>query len=367
MKINIASSHRFHLLDLARQLSRQGHDVRFYSYVPAKRCAEFGLDAKYCYSFTWLVVPFIVLDKLFGRCSIINYLRNIVVDYYVSWVIRPCDVYICLGTVYKHSMVIAKRKYHAMVILEWGSKHILEQLSMINKLDSYPKYALKRDLVGYQLADYISIASEHVKQSFVKHSISDEKLLVNPYGVDLSQFHPTELIPNFDVIMVGGWRREKGCDLLVKACRKQNLSLLHVGSLVNMDFPNDKNMKHYDAVNQCELIKYYSQARVFALPSRSEGLALVQAQALACGLPIVCSKETGGRDLRNLLSDKKWIIEMEKLTVDELGKCLTRAMEMSRMQNGTRDYAYGDVDKFSWDAYGKRYSDTLKQIWNEKK
>lgn len=29
MKINIASTHRFHLLDLARELSHQGHDVVF--------------------------------------------------------------------------------------------------------------------------------------------------------------------------------------------------------------------------------------------------------------------------------------------------------------------------------------------------
>lgn len=29
MRINIAASHRFHLLDLARELAALGHDVRF--------------------------------------------------------------------------------------------------------------------------------------------------------------------------------------------------------------------------------------------------------------------------------------------------------------------------------------------------
>lgn len=46
MKINIASTHRFHLLDLARELERQGHDVKFYSYVPTQRCTQFGLNKK---------------------------------------------------------------------------------------------------------------------------------------------------------------------------------------------------------------------------------------------------------------------------------------------------------------------------------
>ena len=43
MKITIAASHRFHLLDLARELASLGHEVRFYSYVPTKRAMKFGL------------------------------------------------------------------------------------------------------------------------------------------------------------------------------------------------------------------------------------------------------------------------------------------------------------------------------------
>ena len=237
---------------------------------------------------------------------------------------------------------------------------------MFNKLNTYPRYNLKRELEGYRLVDYISIATDHVKQSFLKHNIPDSKLLVNPYGVDLIQFHPTKLNNNFDIIMVGGWRKEKGCDLLIETCRKYNFSLLHVGSLVNMEFPQDTNMKHYDAVNQCELIKYYAQAKVFVLPSRAEGLAMVQVQALACGLPIVCSKETGGRDLRDLLAEKKWIIEMKELTVDELGQCIKQAIKLSTTQQGIRNYAHHDINKFTWESYGKRYSNRLRTITQQK-
>lgn len=56
MKINIASTHRFHLLDLARELEKQGHDVKFYSYVPQKRCIQFGLNKK--------KLPFFHMDSL---------------------------------------------------------------------------------------------------------------------------------------------------------------------------------------------------------------------------------------------------------------------------------------------------------------
>lgn len=40
-----------------------------------------------------------------------------------------------------------------------------------------------------------------------------------------------------------------------------------------------------------------SRSHVLVLPSIEEGLALVQAQAMACGCPVLCSEATGGEDL----------------------------------------------------------------------
>lgn len=366
MKINIASTHRFHLLDLARELEKQGHDVKFYSYVPTPRCKKYGLSKENCRSLLWLALPFLFLSKIFPANSKITYIRNIILDNYMAYFMRKCDVYICLGSVYKKSMIQAKKRFNAVTILEWGSKHIIEQLKMFNKLENYPQKSLNRDLESYQIADYIAIATDHVKQSFLKHGIKESKLLVNPYGVDLAQFNPTQLNNNYDIIMVGGWRTEKGCDLLVKVCEQHHFKLLHVGNIVNMKFPQSNNMTHIDAVDQKQLIKYYSQAKVFVLSSRAEGLAMVQAQAIACGLPIVCSKETGGRDLRESLHDKKWIIEMEELSTDCLAKCIQEALELSTSQSGIRNYAHEDIYNLTWEAYGKRYSDNLTNICNKK-
>lgn len=367
MKINIASTHRFHLLDLARELAKEGHDVKFYSYVPTSRCTKFGLRKENCHSLLWLALPFLLLAKIFPNNSQITYIRNIILDYYMANFMRNCDIYICLGSVYKQSIIKAKKRFNSVTILEWGSKHIIEQLKMFNKLESYPQKFLNRDLEIYQLVDYISIATEHVKQSFLKHGISESKLLINPYGVDLKQFNPTTLNNNYDIIMVGGWRIEKGCDLLVKVCEQYHFKLLHVGNITNMEFPKSTNMVHIDSVDQKQLIKYYSQAKVFVLPSRAEGLAMVQAQAIACGLPIVCSKETGGRDLKKFLHDKRWIIEMEDLTTEHLAKCIFQALELSKTQSGKRNYANEDIKNLTWEAYGKRYNNNLKRICDAKK
>ncbi|NEU10256.1 glycosyltransferase family 4 protein [Flavihumibacter sp. R14] len=364
MRINIAASHRFHLLDLARELSNHGHEVRFYSYVPTKRASKFGLKKECSYSLFYLLFPLLALMKLTkGSNWSVRIIHN-ALDLYLSYFMRPCDVFIGLGTVYKSSFIAAKKRFEAITILEWGSKHNEEQhriLSEIPGLKQQLKYFKERTLDGYNLADYIAIPSAHVRQSFIDRGFSENKLVVNPYGVDLEMFSPTSLKKDdcFDVIMVGGWSYVKGCDLLTDYFRNSNLTFLHVGPIVNLAFPREKNMVHIDAVDQSRLIDYYSRASIFVLPSRAEGLAMVQLQALACGLTIVCSKHTGGSDLKELLHDKRWIIEMDEFTIPELTKCINSALELSKKQVGVRSYAKDMIDLLTWQAYGNRYNKNL--------
>lgn len=367
MKINIAASHRFHLLDLARELESLGHEVRFYSYVPTKRALKFGLKKKSSYSLFYIMLPFLAIVKLTRSSSWSIKMINRALDLYLSLFMKPCDVYIALGIVYKSSFISAKKRFGATTILEWGSKHIVEQqriLSEIPELKQQDYYFTERALDAYILADYIAIASNHVKQSFIEKGVDEKKMLQNPYGVDLSMFKPTMLVSEnyFDVIMVGGWSYRKGCDLLIDFFQNSNLTFLHVGSIVDLPFPTQSNMKHIDSVDQKKLINYYAQAKVFILVSREEGLAMVQPQAVACGLPIVCSKHTGGRDLNNYLEDKKWIIEMKEFSTIELEKCLNEALKLANTQIGLRSYADNINESLTWEAYGKRYDENLKKI-----
>jgi glycosyltransferase involved in cell wall biosynthesis len=119
-------------------------------------------------------------------------------------------------------------------------------------------------------------------------------------------------------------------------------------------------MTHIDSVDQKELIKYYEKAKVFVLPSREEGLAMVQMQALVCGLPIVCSKDTGGRDLKKFLSDEKWVIEMESFDLEALHNSIEKGLEISAQQKGIRDQSKEIAQKLDWKSYGNRYQENIK-------
>lgn len=367
MKINIAATHRFHLLDLARELADLGHDVKFYSYVPYSRSKKFGLKRQNTCSIFIYIFPILILERLFSKSNLILKLKFSIIDFILTHFTRKCDFFIGLGTVYKNAFIKAK-KNGAITILEWGSKHILEQeknITLNSKAKKLSTYFINKDLYNYEIVDYIAIPSLHVKNSFLEYEFSPKKLLINPYGVDLNMFYPTILNNKcYDIIFVGNWSYTKGCDYIIEIINNSNFTFLHVGSIKDIEFPIHPRMTHIDSVEQNKLVDYYSLAKVFILPSRAEGLAMVQAQAVACGLPIVCSKNTGGSDLRNLISAKDWIIEFEDYSINSILNSINQAIILAQTQKDLRNYVLDDINNLSWKEYGKRYSNNLFRIKN---
>lgn len=124
MKINILSPGRFHVLDLARELTRLGHDVRFYSFVSDKRVEKFGFDHHKNINCVLPLLPLFALRKAGLLKS--TKLINVVQDRVTSLIMRPCDVVIAMSGCFCHSLEKAK-KQGAKIIVERGSKHILDQ------------------------------------------------------------------------------------------------------------------------------------------------------------------------------------------------------------------------------------------------
>lgn len=363
IRINIASSHRFHLLDLSRELSKQGYDVMFYSYVSSRRCEKFGLERSKCSSFLWLVAPFFLLSRILGRKDFIEKYRNLVMDYYMSWFMRPCDIYIALGTVYKKSFLSAKKRFGAKTILEWGSMHTDDQLKILDEcgVKRRDPYFNKRAKEGYEIADYIAIPADHARNSFLAHGIPEKKLLQNPYGVDVSMFHPIKQEKKYDVIMVGNWSKQKGCDLICEAIKETNYSFIHVGALVDVPFPDDEQFTHIAPVNQPLLINYYNQAKVFLLPSRQEGFGMVYSQAMACNLPIIGSPNSGAVDLKKKVRYPEFVTIIDDWTKDAVVKAIKAALENYKNLSGI-EYAGDALSELTWESYGERYANALTKL-----
>lgn len=367
-KINILSPGRFHVCDLARELDKNRFDVKFYSFVPINRSEKFGLPKRCCTSLIYILSPFLFLEKiLFKQKQWSRQLRINAQDIITGVIMRKCDIVIAMSGDFVYSLQKAKRQ-GGIVILERGSKHILEQRRILESIPSLkgkkpiPNTNVKRELKGYAIADYIAIATQHVKDSFLLHHYPENKIFVNPYGVDLSMFKPLPNTPKkYDVIMVGGWSYQKGCDLIINAIRKTNYSFIHVGAINDLGFPNEKNFTQIDPVDQSKLIQYYNQAKVFILPSRQEGLAMVQAQAIACNLPMIGSPDSGAVDLKQMVEYPEYITIIEDYTVDAVVSALHTAMKNYERLKG-KNYAGDAIKNLTWEAYGKRYAEFLHKI-----
>ena len=62
---------------------------------------------------------------------------------------------------------------------------------------------------------------------------------------------------------------------------------------------------------------FYNQSNVFVLPSLEEGMPTVLLQAMACSLPIICSKNSGGGDL---ISSREGGFVLDSISIEEIKK-----------------------------------------------
>ena len=112
------------------------------------------------------------------------------------------------------------------------------------------------------------------------------------------------------------------------------------------------SFRHFGQLPQAELHKYYSQCSVFVMNSIEDGFGLVVPQAMACGLPVICSVNAGADDLiepeKNGFSVPIRDVEALKEKILYLYEHQDVCYEMG--QRAKRKMERG----FSWDDYGEK-------------
>jgi glycosyltransferase involved in cell wall biosynthesis len=111
-------------------------------------------------------------------------------------------------------------------------------------------------------------------------------------------------IKTFRVVYVGTMSLRKGLPYLLEAVaplKLRDFELWLIGAVqqeaTSFLSKFDGTYRYLGAIPRSDLFRFYSQGSVFVLPSIDEGLALVQAQAMACGLPVIATTNTGAEDL----------------------------------------------------------------------
>lgn len=308
LRVALATSGRFHLLDLAREMDALSVQAKFYSYVSRRRARKFGLPSRCHVALLPVLFPLVAWERLFPKVfpSLVERLMCWGQDVLVILRMRKCDVFGCMSGMYLLAPRFAKMRYGAKIVVYRASSHAFVQKELLSQNpqgQQISSFMIKRELKGYEIADVIDVPSKHVVKSFAAWPEHARKVVQNPYGVDIDQFplNDRSNLPTAPtVIFVGHWSYRKGVDILVNAMEEMaNARLIHVGAILDLPFPRNKRFTHFDSVPQWKLRDFYAMAHVFVLASREDGFGYVLAQALASGLPIVCTDRTGGVDLAN--------------------------------------------------------------------
>lgn len=325
MKVVLSSIGKFHTFDMARELLLRGLLDRIFTGYPNFKLKNESIPKTLINTFPYLHASYMkfpywdfVGNKVKKEWE---YWDRDLFDRYVAKNIQECDIFSGLsGSALRTGRVVKARG--GIYICDRGSTHIRIQDQILR--EEHQRWGLAYNAIDpriiegeeaeYELADAITVPSSFVYQTFIESGISPEKLHLIPYGVNLEKFHKvTEpSLGRFDILFVGGGSLRKGVIDLLQAYAKVRhpfKTLTMVGSF-SPDFikclkklnvmSNDVNITGH--MPQESLKKIMSRSHVMVLPSLEEGLAMVQAQAMACGCPVIATKNTGAQ---NLFVDKK--------------------------------------------------------------
>lgn len=385
MQVTISVGGKFHAFNLALQLLKQGVLYKLITSFPKSETAKCGLPKnkvdcvliKEILERSWSKLPYF-LKSFYNPQIFIHDLY----DKLASKKVTPSDIFVGWSGFALRTIRILKAQ-GVITIVERGSSHIEYQNDILR--DEYEKWGIKtkpfqlphpkiieKELREYEEADYISIPSSFVKKTFLEKGISETKLIQIPYGVDLSAFRQIQKNDAvFRVIFAGSITLRKGVHYLLQAFSELNFKdseLLLIGSITDEMKPFFKKYegkyKWIGPIPQNELYKYYSHGSVFVIMSIEEGLALVQPQAMACGLPVICTTNTGG-DVIIRDGVDGFIIPIRD--IDALKEKLLFLYENPEICKEMGQSAKERVSRgFTWDDYGNKYVNFLKTIQNKR-
>jgi len=195
-------------------------------------------------------------------------------------------------------------------------KRGMDRMSLIKKINEFvisPRAWLYLYMEGIQArTQCLAAVSQTIKADIQACHNRHSDIEVIPPGVDIHRFSPETIGPmrekaradaglepdDLAVLFIGSEFRRKGLDLIIPALGK-GMQLFVVGRQERMPHYNRLVEKHrvQDAVRFTGLTDnvtaYYALADVVVLPSLAEAFGMTVLEGMACGLPVITSRQAG--------------------------------------------------------------------------
>ncbi|MFQ6126633.1 MAG: glycosyltransferase family 4 protein [Candidatus Heimdallarchaeota archaeon] len=183
------------------------------------------------------------------------------------------------------------------------------------------------------------------------------------------------------ILFVGRLVKRKGVEYLLRAV-KQLENRVPVNVIIVGDGPERKNLEmlvhdlnldnvtFYGWIPQRHLKSFYQRASIFVLPAitdptgDTEGLGIVQLEAMSCGVPVIASRVGG---ITDTITDGKTGLLVEEKDSQQLAEAIEVLLKDKELRSHLVTNAFKVVKtEFSWERIAQRILREYKAILNSK-
>ena len=289
--------------------------------------------------------------------------KNLIAEDELDTFWAPCDI-LPLGLPHKIQTVVSVLDLTYLYFPETMANYNL----LIHKLFFGP---------SLKIADYIITISNFTKQCLLEHfRIPSEKIITIYCGVD-DKFRPYEkrevltVLNRYSIhrpyiLSVGTLEPKKNYLLLLKAYQamKTDYDLIIIGKIgwkATVIFKMidtlglKERVKILGYVESDELPFFYNGAEVFVFPSLYEGFGLPLLEAMACGVPVICSNASSLFEVSSNAA-----LHFNPYSMDELVFQIERLIGNNELKQTLRAKGFARAKEFSWEKTAKQIFAVLK-------
>jgi glycosyltransferase involved in cell wall biosynthesis len=240
-----------------------------------------------------------------------------------------------------------------------------EFAGLLPKLKDSPLHWQEKD-EELVLSDFVFVPSQHVRQTLAG-VVPDEKIRVINYGAPpvrpRKQLSCDSTRP-LKVLFAGSLTQRKGIGYLLDAIDLlgSQVELTLLGTRFSANSRVDaacSRWRWFETLPHSAVMDLMQEADVLVLPSLAEGCALVVLEALACGLPVIVTPNTGSlefvRDGYEGFIVPICSAEAIADRLDALNRDRQLLADMSR-------HAYATAQKKSWENYRDNWLEAVRAV-----
>lgn len=232
----------------------------------------------------------------------------------------------------------------------------------------FDKEAANRASQEIALGHYHIVASSFSKRCAVASGAVAERVAIVPYGVDLETFRPHAKQPSSHLrcLFVGEVSQRKGIYQILEAAKMLHddgvlFTVIGGGADTSSDLydPYRDVVDFRGRVSFEDLVDAYRSSDLFIFPAMGEGFGQVLLEAMASGLPAICTPNCAGPDL---ITNWKNGVIIPPGQIEPLVSAVRRLKADPTLLAAMSKEAIAAASRYTWEAYNQSIRRLLESI-----